>query len=220
MGTGVSKSGRPISRWAMVFPSRSRAAAASNTRRIPDPANAAIRADPVRCVTTDPSGRCRRPSTRFGGRGRNPCGIEHLTESPGGARRHGMADTASNLDYLRRVPIFSGLPARELQFISRSVKERAYDAGAVIVKQGDPGVGFFIIAEGRGEVARDGRRLRDMGPGEFFGEMALMEERIRTAPPPPPPRPRGPPPPAPRRAAGPRPRDHPAACRRPGSRTV
>jgi CRP-like cAMP-binding protein len=92
-----------------------------------------------------------------------------------------MADVASHLEYLRRVPIFSGLPAKELEFISRSVKERTYDAGAVIVKQGDPGVGFFLIVEGRVEVARDGQRIRDMGPGEFFGEMALMEERIRTA---------------------------------------
>src|SRR5439155_938057 len=45
-----------------------------------------------------------------------------------------------------------------------------------------PGVGFFLIAEGRVEVAHDGPRIRDMGPGEFFGELALMEERIRTAP--------------------------------------
>lgn len=92
-----------------------------------------------------------------------------------------MADTASYLDYLRRVPIFSGLPALELEFISRSVKERTYDADVVIVKQGDPGVGFFLIVEGLVEVTRDGHHIRDMGPGEFFGEMALMEERIRTA---------------------------------------
>ena len=92
-----------------------------------------------------------------------------------------MADVASNLEYLRRVPIFSGLPAKELEFISRSVKERAYDAGAVIVKQGDPGVGFFLIVEGRVEVTRDGQPIRDMGPGEFFGEMALLNDKPRNA---------------------------------------
>lgn len=92
-----------------------------------------------------------------------------------------MADTSAYLEYLRKVPIFKGLPERELTFISRSVKERVYEPGAVIVKQGDPGVGFFMIVEGRVEVGHDSHKIRDMGPGEFFGEMALMEERIRTA---------------------------------------
>ncbi len=92
-----------------------------------------------------------------------------------------MADTAAYLDYLRKVPIFKVLPQRELEFIARSLKERIYEPGAVIVKQGDPGLGFFLIADGRVDVARDGHKLREMGSGEFFGEMALMEERIRTA---------------------------------------
>jgi CRP-like cAMP-binding protein len=92
-----------------------------------------------------------------------------------------MADPAATLAYLKKVPIFGTLPARELEFVARSIKERVYEPGTVIVKQGEPGVGFFLIADGRVEVTHDGRRLRDMGPGEFFGEMALMEERIRTA---------------------------------------
>lgn len=92
-----------------------------------------------------------------------------------------MADAAATLAYLKKVPIFRPLPARELEFIARSVKERVYEPGAVIVKQGEPGLGFFLIAEGRVEVAHDKHKIRDMGPGEFFGEMALMEERIRTA---------------------------------------
>ncbi len=92
-----------------------------------------------------------------------------------------MADAAATLAYLKKVPIFSKLPARELEFVARSVKERVYEPGTVIVKQGEPGVGFFLIAEGRVEVARDKHKIRDMGAGEFFGEMALMEERIRTA---------------------------------------
>lgn len=92
-----------------------------------------------------------------------------------------MADVSSYLQSLRKVPIFSSLPAKEVESIARSVKERVYEPGTVIVKQGDPGVGFFLIAEGRVEVAHDGHKIREMGPGEFFGEMALMEERIRTA---------------------------------------
>jgi len=92
-----------------------------------------------------------------------------------------MPDTSAYLEYLRQVPIFKALPARELEFISRSVKERTYEPGTVIVKQGDPGIGFFMIIDGRVEVSHDSRKIREMGPGEFFGEMALMEERVRTA---------------------------------------
>lgn len=95
--------------------------------------------------------------------------------------RTAMADVASYVAYLKKVPIFRMLPAKELDFIARSLKERVYEPGAVIVKQGDPGMGFFLIVDGRVEVMHDGHKLRDMGPGEFFGEMALMEERIRTA---------------------------------------
>jgi CRP-like cAMP-binding protein len=92
-----------------------------------------------------------------------------------------MADFTAYREYLRRVPIFKGLPERELEFIARSVKERAFEPGTVIVKQGDPGIGFFMIVDGRVEVRHDGHTIREMGPGEFFGEMALLEERIRTA---------------------------------------
>jgi len=92
-----------------------------------------------------------------------------------------MADVSSHLDHLKKVPIFSDLPRKELEWISRSLKERVYEPGAVIVKQGDPGVGFFLSAEGNVEVTHNSDKLREMGPGEFFGEMALMEDRTRTA---------------------------------------
>jgi CRP-like cAMP-binding protein len=92
-----------------------------------------------------------------------------------------MPEPAATLAYLKKVPIFGALPSRELEFVARSVKERVYEPGAMIVKQGEPGIGFFLIADGRVEVSHDGRKIREMGPGEFFGEMALMEERIRTA---------------------------------------
>ena len=92
-----------------------------------------------------------------------------------------MPDPSSYVEHLRKVPIFGKLPARELESIARSLKERVYESGAVIVKQGDPGLGFFLIRQGRVEVAHDGHRIRDLGAGEFFGEMALMEERPRSA---------------------------------------
>jgi len=92
-----------------------------------------------------------------------------------------VSDTAAYVASLRKVPLFAGLTAEELGLIARSVKERVYEPGTVIVRQGDPGMGFYLIADGRVEVTHDGHRIRELGPGEFFGEMALMEERARTA---------------------------------------
>jgi len=92
-----------------------------------------------------------------------------------------MVAEAAYVEYLKKVPMFKSLPARDLEAVARSLKERVYEPGAVIVKQGDPGVGFFLIVDGRVEVSQDGHHTRDMGPGEFFGELALLEERVRTA---------------------------------------
>jgi len=92
-----------------------------------------------------------------------------------------MPEPVSYVDHLRKVPIFSKLSAKELEHIARSVKERVYESGTVIIKEGDPGLGFFLITEGRVDVSHRDHRIRDMGPGEFFGEMALLEEAPRSA---------------------------------------
>ena len=92
-----------------------------------------------------------------------------------------MPDMAAYVEHLKKVPIFSKLPARELEHIARSLKDRVYESGQVIVKEGDPGLGFFLITHGRVVVSHHDHTIRDLGPGEFFGEMALMEERPRSA---------------------------------------
>ncbi|MDQ7857769.1 MAG: cyclic nucleotide-binding domain-containing protein [Armatimonadota bacterium] len=92
-----------------------------------------------------------------------------------------MAEPVPLVQQLVNVPIFKDLPARSLESIARSMRERTYEKGAVIVRQGDPGVGFFLITDGVVEVSHDGHHVRDLGAGEFFGEMALMEERPRSA---------------------------------------
>ena len=92
-----------------------------------------------------------------------------------------MGERASVMAHLTKVPIFKDIPARALESVARSMRERVYEPGQVIVKQGDPGVGFFLITEGRVEVSHDDHHIRFLGPGEFFGEMALMEERPRSA---------------------------------------
>ncbi len=82
---------------------------------------------------------------------------------------------------LENVPIFSGLTDRQLRRLARDTMERSFPEGATIVKQGEKGIGFYLLLDGRVEVRRKGRRLATLGPGHFFGEMALFAEEARSA---------------------------------------
>jgi CRP-like cAMP-binding protein len=84
-------------------------------------------------------------------------------------------------EQLARVPMFSGCSARELSLIARAAKEVSHPAGTVIAREGEPGVGMFLILEGRAAVSIGGRRRRTLGPGDFFGEIALLDGGPRTA---------------------------------------
>lgn len=90
-------------------------------------------------------------------------------------------DEAKRLERLRRVPLFQGIPDAGLMSIARQLSERSYETGAQIVKQGEVGVGFYLIDEGKVEVEQGGRVITALGPGDFFGELALMEDVPRTA---------------------------------------
>jgi CRP/FNR family cyclic AMP-dependent transcriptional regulator len=83
---------------------------------------------------------------------------------------------------LGRVPLLAGLDRKELERLADSFTDRAFPAGAVVVKQGDDrGIGFFVITEGTARVSADGRNLAVLGPGDHFGEIALIGDRVRTA---------------------------------------
>ncbi len=96
-----------------------------------------------------------------------------------------QAKAAAFAAKLARVPLFVDLSKRELQRLGAACAEREYPAGAVLVRQGDPGAGLFVIETGRVRVMRhEEGRARDlavMGPGEVFGEMALLDEYPRSA---------------------------------------
>jgi CRP-like cAMP-binding protein len=88
-------------------------------------------------------------------------------------------DTA---EALGRVPLLSGLDSKQLNALARSFTERAFPAGTVVVKEGDErGIGFFVIADGRARVMLKGVELDTLGPGDHFGEIALIGDRVRTA---------------------------------------
>ena len=85
-----------------------------------------------------------------------------------------MAD--ERIEILGRVPLFDGLPERELAAVANAAKERRYDTGDVIVGEGEGGIGFFVIAEGTARVEAHGERRGTLGPGASFGEVALLDE--------------------------------------------
>jgi CRP/FNR family cyclic AMP-dependent transcriptional regulator len=85
-------------------------------------------------------------------------------------------------DELKRVPLFSSLSQRQLKRLGRDFKERQFRPGTPIVRQGHmSGVDFFVIAEGEASVSIDGREVARLGPGDHFGELALLGERVRSA---------------------------------------
>jgi CRP/FNR family cyclic AMP-dependent transcriptional regulator len=90
-----------------------------------------------------------------------------------------MAAEAAEL--LARVPLFAGLDPRELETISRTVHGRTFNAGDKVAEEGQGGVGFFVIKAGEAKVTVGGDEVRRLGPGDYFGEIALISEGARTA---------------------------------------
>ena len=84
-------------------------------------------------------------------------------------------------DLLRRVPLFADLDARESAEIAGSLRERTFAAGEPVVTEGHAGIGFFVIVEGEARVAVHGQERGRLGPGDYFGEIALVAETERTA---------------------------------------
>jgi CRP/FNR family transcriptional regulator, cyclic AMP receptor protein len=82
---------------------------------------------------------------------------------------------------LKDVPFFSSLSKRELTTVAQQMEEIDIPEGKQLVREGDFGHEFFLIVDGTAEVVRGGARIAERGPGEFFGEMALLDEERRTA---------------------------------------
>jgi CRP/FNR family transcriptional regulator, cyclic AMP receptor protein len=85
------------------------------------------------------------------------------------------------LQMLSEVPLFEGLSKKELRAIFASSKQVTHRAGSTLAKEGDSGLGFFLIVEGTATVKVGNRVFRRMGPGDFFGEISLLDQGPRTA---------------------------------------
>jgi CRP-like cAMP-binding protein len=89
--------------------------------------------------------------------------------------------TDAKLELLRGVGLFAGIEPRHLERIAERAVEIDFAAGRQIVREGDVGTGFYVIADGRVSVVRDGRPVAELGPGEFFGELSVLDHRPRVA---------------------------------------
>jgi CRP/FNR family cyclic AMP-dependent transcriptional regulator len=85
------------------------------------------------------------------------------------------------VELIKNVPLFSDLDDRELRQIAQSMKERTFDAGDVVTEEGKGGVGFFVIDDGNAKVSVGGQERGELGPGDYFGEIALIADIDRTA---------------------------------------
>ena len=82
---------------------------------------------------------------------------------------------------LKKIPLFEGVSNADLRRIAESARERRFDPGAAIVSAGEPGHGFYLILDGRLEVKKGDRTIATLGPGDYFGELALIREAPRSA---------------------------------------
>ncbi len=96
-------------------------------------------------------------------------------------RSQKMIPMMEKIFFLKSVPFLADLAADQLQRVAEIFSEKDVAAGSVIFREGDPGHSMFIIADGAVRVERGGREIATLGPGDFFGEMALLEYAERTA---------------------------------------
>jgi CRP/FNR family transcriptional regulator, cyclic AMP receptor protein len=86
-----------------------------------------------------------------------------------------------SVELLQKIPLFADLEPRELERLSGSFKERTFDAGNPVATEGEGAAGFFVIESGEAVVSVHGEERGRLGPGDYFGDIALIDQGSRSA---------------------------------------
>ena len=86
-----------------------------------------------------------------------------------------------SVELLSKIPLFAGLDQRELKRLSASFTERKFNTGEPVAVEGEAGAGFFVIGSGEAVVSVHGEERGRLGPGDYFGDVAMIDQGDRTA---------------------------------------
>ena len=87
----------------------------------------------------------------------------------------------AKIELLKKVPLFAGCSKNELRQLAKTADEIDLRQGTVLTREGRPGREFFVLIDGTAEVTRKGKKIADLGPGDWLGEIALITDSPRTA---------------------------------------
>jgi len=85
------------------------------------------------------------------------------------------------VDVLKKVPLFEGLGDQDLERLADRFQERRFSAGDTVLSEGSTGTSFFVLGDGNVTVTVAGEKKATLGPGDYFGEMAVVDEGVRSA---------------------------------------
>jgi CRP/FNR family transcriptional regulator, cyclic AMP receptor protein len=92
-----------------------------------------------------------------------------------------MARRDAFIDHLQQVPLFAACSRKDLQLVARRAEDVRVPTGKALISEGETGHEFFVILEGTARVSRHGRKIATLGPGDGFGELALLERAPRNS---------------------------------------
>jgi CRP-like cAMP-binding protein len=87
----------------------------------------------------------------------------------------------AKIELLKKVPLFAGCSKSELRELAKTADELDLRQGTVLTREGRPGREFFVLIEGTAEVSKKGKKIAELGPGDWLGEIALITDSPRTA---------------------------------------
>jgi len=87
----------------------------------------------------------------------------------------------AKIELLKKVPLFAGCSKGELRELAKSADELDIREGTVLTREGRPGREFFVLIDGTAQVTKNGKKVADLGAGDWFGEIALITNSPRTA---------------------------------------